>query len=935
MGTTWLLGALGILSWITMVRGNCPIAECTCLNGETERTIDCRDKNLHVFPTITASNEIFKEITFNSADHGCRENKPPTCSNTITHIPSRAFQGLRVRKIDFGRSILTTVDDNAFEGLESLLTELILEGNGTSRVPLTSLTNLTNLVSLTLESFTLPSNGLQSFPQEFTKLATLILHSLQLEYIAEGSVTGKLRNLKRIEIIDNPKLTAYPVGVFRQLTTLEHIRFVQNGIDTLQAVGNAFENHVNLKELDLSHNMIYSLQTGCFQSLDTRLTFLSLALNYLDAGSLQELKSGNWQHLQQLILDSNSFYSGLPANLFQNMPNLANLNLQQTQLTTIEQNTFSGLQGLHSLHLSGNDNLNIHKGAFNMTPNLKELFIDIDTANNINFNFSMDTAIGLTNLERLELSRRYLEAALFWKSLPHMPNLKHLKLSATGLSSIPDLAFQYNTKLESIELDTNGLTKLTQAQIHGPGKALKSLHLATNFITLIDKCVVQELEVLEVIFLNNNPLTCDCRMIDFYNWAKRKATSIPEFAYALQAKCSNKNNSNLLDLQLNELVCDNPVSPLTCQTFTTSTTTTTTPSTTPIPTPPLPIITLSIVSRDQYNLQISWTATGTINKFFLTQQELGSSNLIANITIDHMIRQWTLLSKVHLDYKICIKATTDDNRSTVPVCKDSLGDIHISTVRPTESPQTGFTSGEIIGISVGGLVLLILFFGILFFLIRYQTRPTKYKDTPPVQFTAVPRPTFGYDSKRFSKPKKSPQANGDLIVSAISSGKTVPSSPDSRHSAGSYQYLNENQMLDIQPHLKYANGANGGSNPHSGPGKAHNVQGYLKTLDGNPSSPKDTGGDSKGKNSPGNTKNFRYDKTPGQLNGLVHNKPHSYANDPHNTTQGVYTNDIQDRPLPKPRTKHYENNSAGFLNHGFDLDSPTDHTYNEIPETCI
>ena len=65
-------------------------------------------------------------------------------------------------------------------------------------------------------------------------------------------------------------------------------------------------------------------------------------------------------------------------------------------------------------------------------------------------------------------------------------------------------------------------------------------------------------------------------------------------------------------------------------------------------------------------------------------------------------------------------------------------------------------------------------------------------------------------------------------------------------------------------------------------------------------------------------------------------QPHQYINDPQKGQNSVYTDDIKDRPLPKPRTKHYENNnSSGFLNHGFDLDSP-EHTYHEInPETQL
>jgi Leucine-rich repeat (LRR) protein len=64
--------------------------------------------------------------------------------------------------------------------------------------------------------------------------------------------------------------------------------------------------------------------------------------------------------------------------LFKNMPNLANLNLQEAQLTHIKQNDFEGLTNLHSLHLTRNHITQIKAGAFQNTPNLKSLYLDLD-----------------------------------------------------------------------------------------------------------------------------------------------------------------------------------------------------------------------------------------------------------------------------------------------------------------------------------------------------------------------------------------------------------------------------------------------------------------------------------------------------------------------------------------------------------------------------
>ncbi|VDH91816.1 Hypothetical predicted protein [Mytilus galloprovincialis] len=935
---------------MTMVQGNCPIAECTCLDAQppsNERIIDCREKGLLIVPTINATDEIFQELTLSNApESNCRGSSPQAKCNRILHISSNTFAGLKVRKLDFSQNYLGSVANDSFSGLEQYLTELILEGDDVNRVPFYSLTTLTKLKSLTLERFTLDNNGISFFPQEFTDLETLVLHTLQMQFISQSSVTDKLRNLKRLEILDNPDFTSFPVSAIRQLTTLEHIRFVKNGISTFQYTANAFESLNKLIELDLSHNFISTLQSGCFDYLYDKLEYLGLHLNNLNGQSLATLKEKTWTKLQQLILDSNPINSIETTNLFKTMPHLANLNLQQTQLTRIGQNDFVGLSNLQFLHLSGNDITHIDPGTFNNTPSLKELYLDSVGKSDDKLSFSKDTAEGLQNLLRIDFKLSHIEPIAFWDSLKVMTNLQHIYLENNGLSNIPDLTFQYHTHMKSLEIANNGLTELTQAQIHGLGNTLTSLQLTGNNIALIDKCVIEELSMLENLYLDQNPMHCDCKLTKLYEWAKLQESSNSIFGHILRAVCStpqNLNNRLLTKLSPSDLVCQPGTQPTQCQTFTTSTTSTTTPSTTTVP---LPVISLSVGERNELYLSLSWNVLNAdqLSKFFITHQQLGTSETNDPTEVDSNQRQWTLNLDYDKDYSICIKAKTTDNRVTVPDCKNSLGGIK-TTFAPTASPSTGLGSGEIAAIGAGCALVLILIVVILFFLIRYQTRP-KYKDTPPVHFTA-----FAARQTTFSKPKK-PQANGDLIVSAISSGKTgEPSSPNSRHSAGSYQYLNENQMINIQPHLNNGKGASGTSPPgyyqitnnpkHAAPQgylndprmKQRENQGYLKDSD------------LKENRNLRDSSSYkpRYDKTPGQLKGQAP-QPHSYVNDHQGSPPSVYTNDIKDRPLPKPRTKHYENNNtAGFLNHGFDIDSPThsptdspsDHYHQITPETEI
>ncbi|CAG2255467.1 unnamed protein product [Mytilus edulis] len=152
---------------MTMVQGNCPIAKCTCLDGQppsNERIIDCREKGLLSVPAINATDEIFQELTLSNApESNCRGSSPQAKCNRILHISSNTFAGLKVRKIDFSQNYLGSVANDSFSGLETYLTELILEGDDTNLVPFYSLTTLTKLKSLTLERFTLNNNGIEAF----------------------------------------------------------------------------------------------------------------------------------------------------------------------------------------------------------------------------------------------------------------------------------------------------------------------------------------------------------------------------------------------------------------------------------------------------------------------------------------------------------------------------------------------------------------------------------------------------------------------------------------------------------------------------------------------------------------------------------------------------------------------------------------------------
>lgn len=256
------------------------------------------------------------------------------------------------------------------------------------------------------------------------------------------------------------------------------------------------------------------------------------------------------------------------------MPNLEYLYLVKTQLTQIEHNDFIGLSNLYFLDLSGNKITHIDSGTFTHTPNLKDLELCSLTRSNYKLNFTAETAQGLQRLQSINLQKIQLWPTSFWNSLSVMTGLKDIKLVDNGLSNIQDLAFQYNTQLERLEISSNSLTELTQAQINGLGGSLELLDLSSNSITLIDKCVIEELAVLDTLKLKNNPLHCDCKLKALKEWTKLKQASIEYFEFSLNAECSTPKrlrNKSLTRLSEKHLVCQKYTQQLQCHNFTTPT----------------------------------------------------------------------------------------------------------------------------------------------------------------------------------------------------------------------------------------------------------------------------------------------------------------------------------------------------------------------------
>ena len=554
---------------------------CTCVDGppdSTGRVINCRDAGLTSIPVFTPSDEVFLELTFSNI-------QPPSvyCDrcNKITVVPDNAFQGIKFKALDLSRNSVTDFKTGAFAGLEDYLEELVIQGSSSAPVPYTAISRLRKLKKLSLSHFSQSIIGRDSTDiQSLMNLETLEFKNMNTEFIQSDAFKDRVPMLKRL-VLENLKIRTFPVAGIAELTSLEHLSAVNLQIKEIPY--QAFASLHNLQELVLSHNGLTTLRSGCFDGIQDTLRYLGLHINNLDESSVGAIASERWDRLEQLNLGHNNI-KVIPNGLFYNMRSLVYLNIDSNWLTKIESEDFQGLDSLQFLDVSYNNLQAIEDGAFLKTPKLQELDIRGENTNTpgnkATFLLTERSVQGLDHLERLILADTLTDEAALWGALKRLTDLQVLKLGGTGITEIPDFQFENNAQLKYLVVDNNKLTKLTEQQLYGLTDNLVSLNIGNNQISELDECALNKFTKLEMLYINNLPLHCDCKLLWLHDWLNELKIKQDIKFYLIRAVCNTPSllaNTNLLSVNRSHLVCDSSYTPKKCNDFTPPPSQTTTP----------------------------------------------------------------------------------------------------------------------------------------------------------------------------------------------------------------------------------------------------------------------------------------------------------------------------------------------------------------------
>eukprot|EP00057_Strongylocentrotus_purpuratus_P007060 XP_011661534.1 PREDICTED: slit homolog 1 protein-like [Strongylocentrotus purpuratus] len=344
-----------------------------------------------------------------------------------------------------------------------------------------------------------------------------------------------LRGLEKLQVLSlgGNRISNINNESFCGLHALVNINLYGNRIQSLPRA--SFACASNLKKIDLSRNNLVTLNPQWFD------------------GSL---------FLRSLVIDQ----SGIRSITFRpwEVTNLQTLVLTKNFIKTLYHETFTGLENLKALNLSGNaKRLRILGDALTSVGSL-ELF-DMSHSNEF-------TMKGLVSLRILKLRQNSLNTT---HALPGiftpLRNLVELDLTSCCIKQVASRTFANLTTLLQLSLQDNDLTSIPKDAFQGL-QNLQVLRLQNNLIKFIHQGLFMGTNELEQLYLQNNhistvasntfmpsslirfniaynPLTCDCQLAWFRQWLNEVEGKI-DLAPKNQTRCS----SSSLKVLVNQII---------------------------------------------------------------------------------------------------------------------------------------------------------------------------------------------------------------------------------------------------------------------------------------------------------------------------------------------------------------------------------------------
>ena len=179
---------------------------------------------------------------------------------------------------------------------------------------------------------------------------------------------------------------------------------------------------------------------------------------------------------------------------------LASLNLDLNQLSSLPERPFEGLTNLQKLYLSSNQLENLAESVFEGLNNLQ----DLSLYNNQLKHLPGRLFEGLYNLQKLSLSSNQLESVPE-RLFEGLNSLQDLSLYSNQLTALPERLFKGLHSLQRLYLSHNAFEDFPEALFEGLNN-LQMLYLSYNRLSSLPERLFEGLANLQMLYLEINEL---------------------------------------------------------------------------------------------------------------------------------------------------------------------------------------------------------------------------------------------------------------------------------------------------------------------------------------------------------------------------------------------------------------------------------------------
>jgi Leucine-rich repeat (LRR) protein len=238
--------------------------------------------------------------------------------------------------------------------------------------------------------------------------------------------------------------------------------------------------------------------------------------NYVNCSSLNSIPIMFPTGVQGLMLEDSRITS-LEKDAFDSrgLNDLLLLTINYCQVETIELGAFNGLAELIFLSLTGNEIREIIPRTFQNMRSLKYLYL----WDNIIEHLEVDVFLGLDNLAYIELGANNL-LNLHPDLFVGLSKLQGLYLSTNPDLQIPsDRHFINSHSLTQLDISGCNVRSVSVETFEGV-TALELLDLGYNNLTSVELNILKLLPKLSELYIDNNPLQCDCQLQTVWRWCQ-------------------------------------------------------------------------------------------------------------------------------------------------------------------------------------------------------------------------------------------------------------------------------------------------------------------------------------------------------------------------------------------------------------------------------